>query len=93
MPLRRLPCGKEKGSIAVAMMIVSTLTAKSQTTVPRVVRERLGLKPGDRLLYEIEDGTVRIRKAPAVDLAYLRAVQTTLSEWDSPEDDAAYGEL
>jgi antitoxin PrlF len=75
------------------MVIFSTLTAESQTTVPRVVRERLGLKPGDRLLYEIEGGTVRIRKAPAVDLAYLRAVQTTLSEWDSPEDDAAYGEL
>lgn len=75
------------------MVIVSTLTAKSQTTVPRVVRERLGLKPGDRLIYEIEDGTVRIRKAPRVDLAYLRAVQTTLSEWDSAEDDAAYGEL
>ncbi len=75
------------------MVIISKLTAKSRTTVPRVVRERLGLKPGDRLPYEIEHGTVPIRKAPAVDLAYPRALQTTLSQWDSPEDDAAYGEL
>ena len=73
--------------------IVSTLTTKAQTTIPREVRQRLGLRPGDRLIYEIEGDSVRVRKAPAVDIAYLRAVQATLSEWDSPEDEAAYGGL
>jgi AbrB family looped-hinge helix DNA binding protein len=75
------------------MALVSTLTSKAQTTIPREIRERLGLRAGDRLVYEIEGATVRIRKAPSIDLGYLRAVQTTLSEWDSPEDDEAYGEL
>jgi AbrB family looped-hinge helix DNA binding protein len=75
------------------MPFVSTLTKKAQTTIPRPVRERLMLRPGDRLVYELEGDAVRIRKAPAVDLAYLRAVQATLSEWDSAEDDAAYAGL
>jgi antitoxin PrlF len=75
------------------MPLVSKLTGNGRTTIPRQVRERLGLRPGDRLVYEVEGDAVRIRKAPAVDLAYLRAVQATLSEWDSAEDDAAYADL
>lgn len=43
-------------------MTTSTLTAKGQTTVPREIREHLGLKPGDKIDYEIApDGTVRLR--------------------------------
>ncbi|MBI1986697.1 MAG: AbrB/MazE/SpoVT family DNA-binding domain-containing protein [Rhodospirillales bacterium] len=33
----------------------STLTSKGQTTVPKRVRERLGLKPGDRLEFLVQD--------------------------------------
>ncbi len=40
----------------------STLTSKGQLTIPKEVRERLGLKPGDGLLFEVEgDDTVRLR--------------------------------
>lgn len=73
--------------------IVSRLTVKAQTTIPREVREHLDLRPGDSLVYEIEQGAVRLRKLPAVDASCLRAVQTTLSAWDSPEDEKAYGSL
>jgi antitoxin PrlF len=45
------------------MKTMSTLTAKGQTTVPRVVREALGLGPRQRILYEIEEDSVRIRAA------------------------------
>jgi antitoxin PrlF len=34
----------------------STLTSKGQVTIPKQVRDHLGLKMGDRLLFEIEDG-------------------------------------
>jgi AbrB family looped-hinge helix DNA binding protein len=50
----------------------STLTAKGQTTVPREIREHLGLKPGDKIDYEIAaDGSVRLRtrKVRLADLA------------------------
>lgn len=42
---------------------MSTLTSKGQTTVPREVREALGLGPRQRIVYEIESGSVRIRAA------------------------------
>ena len=71
----------------------SRLTSKSQTTIPREVRERLSLGPGDVIVYEIAGEEVRLRKGSPLDVSYLRALQTTLSEWDSPEDAAAYDDL
>jgi AbrB family looped-hinge helix DNA binding protein len=45
-------------------MPTATLTSKGQTTVPKEVREHLGLKPGDRLRFGIqEDGRVVIEAA------------------------------
>ena len=43
-------------------MPTSTITSKGQTTIPKAVREHLGLKPGNRIDYLIEeDGRVVIR--------------------------------
>ena len=75
------------------MPMTSRLTSKAQTTIPKAVRDKLDLRPGDSLVYEIERDLVRIRKLPTVDVAYLHALQATLSEWDSPEDDEAYADL
>jgi antitoxin PrlF len=36
-------------------MSVATLTSKGQTTIPRDVRRHLGLKPGDKLRFILED--------------------------------------
>jgi antitoxin PrlF len=41
----------------------STITAKGQTTVPKEVRDALGLKPGELLIYDLRDGKVTIRKS------------------------------
>lgn len=45
----------------------SKLTAKAQTTVPKTVRQTLGLTAGDRIAYTIEGGAVTVRKAAPVD--------------------------
>ena len=38
------------------------LTRKGQTTIPKEIRDRLGLKPGDRLTFTlVADGTVLVR--------------------------------
>lgn len=42
-------------------MITSTLTSKGQTTIPKDVRDRLNLKPGDELMYTIDHGRIIIR--------------------------------
>ena len=66
----------------------STLSVKGQTTIPSAVRKRLGLEPGDTLRYEVTaDGTVRLRKARTIDLAWTRAIEGTLTEWHGDGDD------
>lgn len=37
------------------MMNTATLTSKGQITVPKAIRERLNLQPGDRIYFFIED--------------------------------------
>jgi antitoxin PrlF len=75
------------------MHAVSRLTSKARTTIPREVREKLSLGPGDVIVYEIEGPEVRLRKGSPLDTSYVCALQATLSEWDSPEDAAAYDDL
>ena len=58
------------------------------------VRKRLQLKPGDTVIFEeSEAGTVRLRKAEPLDLEFLSALEKTLSEWNSVNDDKAYRDL
>ena len=71
----------------------SKLTSKYQTTIPQEVRELLLLKKGDEVVFEIEDGQVVIRKATPLDLEYLSSVESTLSEWNSENDEDAYKNL
>ncbi len=44
------------------MSTESTLTTKGQTTIPKDIRESLGMKPGDRMTFTLmPDGTVLLR--------------------------------
>ena len=52
----------------------STLTSKGQTTIPHEIRERLRLRPGDRIDFVAhDDGTVTLhaRNRPVTELAGL----------------------
>ena len=72
---------------------VSRLTSKYQATIPRPVRERLGLGAGDSIAFVIEDDSVVLRRAERLDREYSQALSDTLGEWRSPADEAAYREL
>jgi antitoxin PrlF len=72
---------------------ISKVTSKGQTTLPREVREALSLRPGDRVVYDIEGDAAVIRKLAPLDAGYLSALQSTLSEWNSSEDAEAYDDL
>jgi AbrB family looped-hinge helix DNA binding protein len=70
--------------------VFSKVTTKSQTVIPREVRERLGLKPGDRIRYRIEADRVvidRDRSQPADDPF------VAFTEWAGDDDERAYAEL
>jgi antitoxin PrlF len=52
----------------------ATLTSKGQTTIPKEIRDSLGLKPGDRMTFtQMPDGTVvmRVKSKSVMDLAGL----------------------
>ena len=47
-------------------MIESSITRKGQTTLPKVVRESLGLRAGDKVRYIIVDGRVHIMSVRSI---------------------------
>ena len=72
------------------MSEASKITSKYQATIPKSVRERLSLKAGDTIVFKEQNGAITITKASKEDLAYLKSLQETLSEWSSPEDEEAF---
>ena len=43
------------------MELRARVTSKGQLTVPKEVRRALGIRKGDSLIFEIEDGEARVR--------------------------------
>lgn len=84
------PVGRCKDIPYIRAMITSKLTSKAQTTIPQAVRTALNLREGDELAYVIEDGRVVLTKAhgPVADDPFA-----LFSEWGSPADEKAYGDL
>ena len=70
--------------------VFSRISVKSETDIPRAVRERLQLKPGDTLRYRVSEEGVFLDKAPAGDTDDLFAI---FSEWSDEADEKAYGDL
>ena len=77
-------------------MITSKLTSKAQTTIPQAVRTALGVGPGDEIAYAITDGYVLLTKAVRAKLRRGTPFEdpfATFWEWDTPEDEEAFGDL
>lgn len=67
----------------------SKITTKSQTVIPSAVREKLGLKPGDRLRYAITEQGVLIDKSTQIDDDPF----AVFSEWAGEADEKAFRDL
>lgn len=71
------------------MNVYSKLSVKSQTVIPKEIRKRLGLKPGDTIRYRLEGETIEIERATgAADDPFA-----AFTEWASEADEKAYGGL
>ncbi|NJK58569.1 MAG: AbrB/MazE/SpoVT family DNA-binding domain-containing protein [Pleurocapsa sp. SU_5_0] len=73
--------------------LTSKVTQKYQATIPQAVRKKLEIEQGDRIIFEIEDDKVILKKISSVDWEYLESVSATLSEWSSDADEEAYNDL
>lgn len=75
---------------ANATAVYSKLSVKSQTVLPREVRQRLRVGPGDRLRYVIDAHGVHLEKAAVREEDDPFA---TFTEWASEADEEAYADL
>lgn len=69
---------------------LSKVTSKSQTVIPKAVREKLGLKPGDILRYRFEGDRIVLERAASEAEDDPFAV---FSEWSGEADEKAYRNL
>ena len=67
----------------------SKVSVKSQTVIPREVREQLKLRPGDTLRYRLTNDGILLDKATETGDEPFAA----FSEWTSEADEKAYGGL
>lgn len=75
-------------------MSSSKLTGKFQATIPKEVREKLKLKKGDTVVFQIvNNNIIVIKKSTPFDKEYLKAIAKTLTEWNSAADEEAYEHL
>lgn len=70
------------------MNIRAKLRSRNQIVVPRAIRAKLGVGPGDDLLFRVEEDCVRVERPARADDLFA-----AFTEWASAEDDAAYADL
>ena len=76
------------------MMNISKISHTGQTTIPAEIRKFLHIQKGDRILFEIDNEKVMLKKIEPFDAEFTMSLESTLSsEWNSPEDDEAYNDL
>ncbi len=63
-------------------MVGSKLTSRGQTTIPKRIRQRLGLEPGDRILFLEKDGEVVLQPVKHT----LRDLRGSVEPRERPED-------
>jgi antitoxin PrlF len=73
--------------------LTSKVTQKYQATIPQVVRKKLEIEKGDRIIFEIDNEKVVLKKLSPLDWEYLESVAQTLGEWSSIADEEAYRDL
>lgn len=65
-------------------------TARGRTTIPKSVRDAANVHAGDAVVIEVFGDRVVLRKMLPERSTYLRGLGEMMSEWASPEDEAAW---
>ena len=62
--------------------VTAKITSKGQITLPKEIRERLGVGNGDTVRFEIEDGEIKVYPDRSFDFATLIGAAPLSEEWD-----------
>lgn len=74
-------------------MSVSKVTTKYQTSIPKNIRDKLGIKAGDYVEFDIANNNIIFRKINKIDKNFLKLSERSLEEWNSKEDDEQFDYL
>lgn len=72
-------------------MYTSTVTQKGQATIPAPIRAKLGIKPGQRIIFDDMGDKVSI--VPEIDISALRGSIKTNIKWDKKKAYEAVGRM
>ena len=67
--------------------VISKISSKGQTTLPKEIREILGLDSGDIIQYEVEGNTIKMKRLDIEENIWNKSLESTLTEWHGDEDD------
>ncbi len=73
-----------------ARELETTVTTKGHVTIPKQVRTQLGLKPKDKVRFELEGNVVRLRPAPSRIARHFGAVQVPGKALDAKSEREAF---
>lgn len=75
-------------------MELARVTAKGQATIPKRIRDAANIKEGDMLAFDLDiNNRITIKRIDSTIDIELSALQETLFEWNSPQDDEAWRDL
>ena len=73
-----------------ARRVTARLSSRSQTVIPKPIRDRLGIGPGDLIAFDERAGEIVIRPVRA---PFGEDPFATFTEWAGAEDEEAYAGL
>ena len=71
-------------------MLIGKISSKGRITLPKTVREALGVKGGDWIDFQVRGDTLAVRRIGPFDHTFHAALSETMCEWTTPEDDEAF---
>ncbi|MEE8583897.1 MAG: AbrB/MazE/SpoVT family DNA-binding domain-containing protein [Acidobacteriota bacterium] len=74
-------------------MAVSKISRKGQITIPKEIRESIGVEAGDFVGYQTQGDKVLLMRVEPFDAAFHQALSSTMEEWASPQDEEAFRDL
>lgn len=74
-------------------MMITKVSKEGEARIPGEVLERLGIKAGDMLGFEVEDDRLVLRRIEPLDAGFLKLASESFADWDAPEADEAFRDL